>query len=312
MKCNQIILMALTVFFVLMTAVTAFAQEGRPRLGLGVSPLQASPLLLQHLRLSEGEGLMVNNVAVGSELEAAGLSQGDIVLAIDGHALSRPSDLTSYLSQLPSGKQVTLDVIQKGEHRQIYLKLDNLPDEIVWKYVQPVTGPGRSGRSGLGFGQRQPRVQLQQIQPQGGNKIMGSQYSTIHSMMSTPDGIKTYSVTVNGSPDDPDTELEITIGSDTYKSTIKDLSQLPEDAQNAARNAIDQMGSFSFGFGSMPSGSSFMDEMMKRHQEQMRMMDEMMDEMFRDPSYPGSQPREQPKNNGVLRPVEPDKSDIQS
>ncbi len=309
MKRNQIILMALTVIFFLMTGMTAFGQEGRPRLGLGVSPLQASPLLLQHLRLSEGEGLMVNNVAVGSEIEAAGLSQGDIVLAIDGHSLSRPSDLTSYLSQLPSGKQVTLDVIQKGEHRQIYLKLDNLPDEIVWKYVQPVTGPGRSG---LGINQRQPRVQLKQIQPQGGNQIMGSQHSTIHSMMSTPDGIKTYSVTVNGSPDDPDTELEITIGSDTYKSTIKDLSQLPEDARNAAKNAIDQMGSFSFGFGSMPSGSSFMDEMMKRHQEQMRMMDEMMDEMFRDPSNPGTEPREQPKNNGVLRPVEPDRSDIRS
>ena len=46
-------------------AQEAWAQEAKPRLGLSVSPLQASPMLLQHLRLSDGEGLVVENIVAG-------------------------------------------------------------------------------------------------------------------------------------------------------------------------------------------------------------------------------------------------------
>ena len=133
-------------------AQEAWAQDAKPRLGLSVSPLQASPMLLQHLRLSDGEGLVVENIVAGSEIEAAGLSQGDIVLSIDGHSLTKPQDLTAYIATKKSGDQVTLDVIQKGEHRQIYAKLDNLPDEILWKYAKPVAGPGQSRLAWHGWG----------------------------------------------------------------------------------------------------------------------------------------------------------------
>lgn len=285
--------------------MSAFAQDAHVRLGLGVSPLQASPLLLQHLRLSEGEGLMINNVAVGGELEQSGLSQGDILLAIDGHALSSPSELQSYLSALPKNAQVTLDVIQKGEHRQVYIKLDNLPDEVSWKYAQPVTGTGRLPGRSLYRGSANSPSQGMHIQIQPGNSSSSAmQRSTYKSMISTPDGIKSTSVTINGSKDDPNAEIEVEIGSDKYQCRVGDIDKLPDEAREVVRDTLANAGNFSFSFGF--GGSDMMDEMMKRHQEQMRMMDEFFNQQFMTP-----EPDPQPKNN-VLTPVEPDKDDIRS
>lgn len=295
-------------------ATSAFAQD-KPRLGLNVSALQASPLLLQHLRLAEGEGLMVSNVAVGGELEAAGLSQGDIVLAIDGHALTRPSDLYHYVSTLPQGTQVSLDVIQKGEHKQIILKLDNLPDEIVWKYTSPISGPSQQP-----FQRRQlltpiqPHISPDANAPQSGQQAMGSasnatQRMTFKSILSTEEGTKSSTVTIYGSPQDSESEIEIELGNDTYKVKLGDLDQLPEDAQKAAQNALKQSNSFSFSFGS--SGGSLMDEMMQRHQEQMQMMDDIFFRNFFGPAYPQAPQQPMPKSD-VLVPVQPSSTDIKS
>ena len=308
MRKQRIFLIFITCLISLLVGFGACAQDSRPRLGLSVSVLQASPLLLQHLRLSDGEGLMVSNIVVGGELEAAGLSQGDIVLAIDGHALSKPSDLQDYVSSLPKGTQVTLDVIQKGEHRQIFLKLDGLPDEIVWKYAQPVSGPGRAGLgSRLAVPGQIPKSSSPQ--PQGSKGISSSRHSTFQTIVATPDGMKRSTVEISGDPDDPNSEIEITIDSDTYKSKIGDIEQLPEIPRNVAKNALAQSGQFSFSFG---FGGGLFDEMMKRHEEQIKMMDEIFNRQFMGPQGPQINGEPEEENNGVLRPVEPDKNDIRS
>ena len=265
---KMVVLRVLILFIAIFLSTSAFAQNDRPRLGLSVSPLQASPILLQHLRLSEGEGLMVSNIAVGGTLEAAGLSQGDIVLAIDGKILYKPTDLVEYLATRPKDAQVTLDVIQKGEHRQIYVQLDNLPDEIVWKYAQPVSGPGSSQlgmRSGSG---------RSLLQPRSSTSVPGhvNSHAIFKSMVYTDAGAQMSTVELFGDKDDPDTAIEITLGNDIWKTTVGEIQNLPEAPKTAAQNAIAQAGRFSFSFG---SGDDLFEEMMRRHQEQMRRMDEM-------------------------------------
>ena len=308
MKKNVYRLMVVFIaLLIALVSTNAWAQNERPRLGLSVSPLQVSPLLLQHLRLAEGEGLMVNNIVVGGELEAAGLSQGDIVLAIDGRPLSRPSEITDYVATLPADAQVTLDVIQKGEHRQIILKLDNLPDEIVWKYAQPVLGPGRA-RLGSGSPNRiRPAVPG----PNAQTLSSGSSVSVFKSMISTPDGIQESTVKITGPSDDPNSEIEITIGQDSYKTTIAEIDKLPENARDVAQQAVSRSGGFSFSFGSGGFGSDLFQEMLQRQNEQQRRMDEMFRQMFdEEPVQPGIVPEQ--KKEPVLRPVEPAPGDIRS
>ena len=284
----------------LCASVCAFAQDNRPRLGLAVSPMQASPLLLQHLRLSEGEGVMVSNVAVGGELAAAGLSQGDIVLAVDGHPLEKPSDLTNYISGLPNGTQVTLDVIQKGDHRQIYVKLDNLPDEVVWKYSEPVSEPGRGGLGGRSGN----RGQIQLGQGFGTPNMSGSQQSVFHSIQMTDSGMRSVTVTIHGPSDDPNSEIEIVIGQNSYETRLGDIDKLPEEARDAAQMALSNRGHFSFG-----GSDAFFEEMMLRQMEQMRQMDEMFDLMF---GVPGNRPNQRVPSDEAPKPVAPDPNDIRS
>lgn len=300
MKKSKAVLGVLVCFLSLLISFGAFAQENRARLGLVTGPLQASPLLLQHLRLSEGEGLMVMNIVVGGALEQSGLSQGDIVLAIDGHALSKPSDIQEYVSTLPKNAPVTLDVIQKGEHRQINMVLDSLPDEIVWKYAQPVSGFGRS--SGLPFG---GGLQLRQVQPSQQQGQIGSQKMMSKMMVTTPNGVQSSTVTIDGPRDDPNSMVEVQIGSDVYKTRVGEIDKLPDEARNAALKAISQGGNFSFSFG-FGGGNDFMEEMMRRHLEQMRMMDELFNQQFMEPL------EEEKKPDSVLKPVEPDDSHIRT
>lgn len=300
MKDSKRLIYILVCLMACLICLTASAQDGRPRLGLTVSPLQASPLLLQHLRLSEDEGLMINNIAVGSELEQSGLSQGDILLAINGQPVSKPADLLKATASLPTNASVTLDVIQKGEHKQLNLKLDNLPDEIVWKYAQPESRSRASMRSAnpgsFSFSQN--------IQPRQ-NGGSSASHMMFKSMVATPDGMKSSTVTLEGSKDDPDSLVTVQIGSDTYKSRIADIGQLPEDARTAAQQAIAQSGNFSFSFGF--GGNDLMEEMLRRHQEQMRMMDDFFNHQFMGPADDNDT-----KTDSVLKPVEPSADDIRS
>lgn len=257
----------------------AWAQDAKPRLGLSVSPLQASPILLQHLRLADGEGLIVENIVAGSELEAAGLSQGDIVIAIDGNPLSKPQDLTTYIATKKSGDQITLDVIQKGEHRQIYVKLDNLPDEVLWKYAKPVAAPGKS-RLGASPWQGSMRFSAP-ASPNSGASSTGassvSGKSVYQSMVYSGGEMKSSSVTIDGPANDDKSIIEITIGNDSWKTTVGEISKLPDEAKAAAQAAISRSGSFSFSFG---PADTFFEEMMNRQREQIEQMQRLMDKQF--------------------------------
>ena len=289
--------------------LAASAQSNQPRLGIGVTRLEASPLLLQHLRLAEGEGLMIGNVVAGSDLDVAGLSQGDILLAIDGHMLEKPSDLQDYVAGLPKGAQVTLDVIQKGDHRQIYTKLDNLPDDVVWKYAPPVEAPGRSG---IGV---HPNSQFRSQSFQSpGLRGGGAQQSVFHSQQITPSGIRSVTVTITGSSDDPDSEIKVEIGQDSYETKVGEINKLPDEAREAAETAIASRQSFPFG-----GGSDLFEEMMLRQMEQMRQMDEMFNQSFGVPqnrmnnSVPQRAPQSTPQNQDETRtPVAPSPNDIRS
>ena len=302
MKRCLIILMTL---FLCAVSGLAFADEGQPRLGLSVSEFNASPILLQHLKLAEGEGVMIQNVAVGGDLEAAGLSQGDILLAIDGHAVSHPRDVTDYISSLPHGTRVTLDVIQKGDHVQVYSVLDNLPDDVTWKYVDPVSQ--RQNRRGFPmFPQIVPH--LPGSPSQGGFSQGGSQRMTFKTLVQTDRGSELSSVTIIGDPQNNDSDVEIEIGSNKYTSKVGDIDSLPDSARKAAHQALDHAGTFSLSFS---IGGSLFDEMMKIQQDQMDAIQQMFFNSFGtspspfDQTAPAPQQQKPEKNKSPLRIEDP-------
>ncbi len=284
--------------------LSSFANAGEqpPRLGLSLTEFDASPILLQHLKLSAGEGVMIRNVAVGGDLEAAGLSQGDILLAIDDHAMAHPQDVTDYIASLPRGTKVTLDVIQKGDHVQVYAILDNLPDEITWKYAE--TKPTRRSRSSFG------PAQGSSSQLSLGSGQMGTYRMTFRSVVQTSQGAEVAAVTINGNPEDPESEIEIVLGDKQYVSKVGEIQALPEDARMAAQQALDHSGQFSFSFGI--GGGAFFEEMMRRQQAEMDAFEQMFYRSM--PQVPQNQPapqapqQEKPKKSAITIEPAPIKS----
>ena len=258
----------LVLLFVMLTASFALAQE-RPRLGLSAESLVASQMLQRHLQISEGEGIVVKNIVVDSALDKAGIVQGDIILSVDGISLSSPSDLISYIQSTQPNQKITLEVICKGERQRLNIQVDNLPDEIVWKYGSTVTSPGRT------LSPFQPQQRLSQQMPSQG--FSSSQRMTFRSQVRTDKGFETSSVTITGDPQDENSDIEIELADQSYRGKIKDVPHFPEVARKAAQDAIQQSNMFQFGSG-MTFGTFMpqdMDEFFRQQMEEMQRVEEM-------------------------------------
>jgi S1-C subfamily serine protease len=100
---------------------------------LGIAGRELTPALAESLDLSVTQGVYVVTVAQNSPAERAGLHPalrsenqalsdnnlppgGDVILAVDGNAVTDVDQLASYLdSQKRAGDTVTLDVLRNGE-----------------------------------------------------------------------------------------------------------------------------------------------------------------------------------------------------
>jgi len=99
---------------------------GGPWLGIQYGP-PPKPLAA-HLKLPPGEGQMVLNIVQGSPADEAGLTQYDVITALDGAAVR--SDAQAFLEQvagLKPGGSVTMEVIQAGVRRELKLTVGERP-----------------------------------------------------------------------------------------------------------------------------------------------------------------------------------------
>ncbi|MCW8856277.1 MAG: Do family serine endopeptidase [Kangiella sp.] len=65
--------------------------------------------------LKEVRGSLVRRILPGSAAEAAGLQEGDVVIAVDGKPVRKAQDLPYYVGQKMPGDTVKLDVIRNGK-----------------------------------------------------------------------------------------------------------------------------------------------------------------------------------------------------
>lgn len=123
-------------------ASTSSTEEGAGSIGLGFAiPVDlvksvATQIIetgsVQHARLgveiqtaavARGEttqlGARVATVSGGGAAEAAGLQPGDVIVGIDGHAVTSGPALTGFVRRYVAGDEVTLDVVRDGQDMQV-------------------------------------------------------------------------------------------------------------------------------------------------------------------------------------------------
>jgi S1-C subfamily serine protease len=100
--------------------------QGRVRrgyVGLGMQPVRLGEALVKELALEGDVGLMVVSVEPGGPADRAGILLGDVLLSLDGIAVSDPSELMALLSGERVGTPATARLVRAGKLTEVGLTI---------------------------------------------------------------------------------------------------------------------------------------------------------------------------------------------
>src|SRR5688500_1077420 len=118
-------------------------QRGR----LGVSIQEVSQSLAQSFGLDRPRGALVAEVEKDSPAEKAGIKSGDVLLAINGRAIERSSELPPLVAGVKPGTKARFEVWREGKSRTLEVAVGQLkPDQVA--SVQS-DEPAATGKLGL-------------------------------------------------------------------------------------------------------------------------------------------------------------------
>jgi serine protease Do len=102
----------------------------RPQRGyLGVSLQAVDEDLAPAIGIPKDTGELVRSVVPGTPGAKAGLVQGDVIIRVDGKAVT-PDQTVSYLiANTPVGARVPLEIIRGGKHATVYVTVAERPTE---------------------------------------------------------------------------------------------------------------------------------------------------------------------------------------
>jgi hypothetical protein len=96
------------------------AQSAAPWAGLVTA--RAPAVLREQLELKHGAGLIVEDVAIGSAAERAGLRRHDVLVALDGQLLVLPEQLTTLLEEWGDDEPLTCRLLRGGKPIEVSLR----------------------------------------------------------------------------------------------------------------------------------------------------------------------------------------------
>jgi Do/DeqQ family serine protease len=139
-----------------MDQLIANGRVHRGQLGVGVQTITSD--LASGLGLKEVRGVLINSVTPGSPADRAGLRNGDVITAIDGHPVDDPNALRNRVATTAPNSQVQLSIIRDGREQQVNLKVGELS-------TGPVTPERSSGGSGNAPGVPRLGVSVEPLTP---------------------------------------------------------------------------------------------------------------------------------------------------
>jgi Do/DeqQ family serine protease len=90
---------------------------------LGVTVQALTPDLAKAMEAKVSKGALVSQVMSGSAAAKAGIKQGDIIVAVNGHTITSPQDLQNAIGIRRPGTEVHIKLLRNGETREVEAKL---------------------------------------------------------------------------------------------------------------------------------------------------------------------------------------------
>ena len=107
-------------------------------IGIRIQPVTAE--IADGLGMKRSEGTLVVESQAGSPAAKAGILSGDVVTAVNGHAVKNARELARQIGAMAPGANVTLTVWRKGEEKRLSLMLGELPKEREARATMPASG----------------------------------------------------------------------------------------------------------------------------------------------------------------------------
>lgn len=124
---------AVSALALLLLASGADAGEQWGWLGVRIRDLteQETEELTKRLGIREGYGVLIAQVMKETPAEAAGLRDGDLVVAIDGRPIVETRALQRLVGATAAGREIALVVLREQSRRELRVRVGRMPPEIV-------------------------------------------------------------------------------------------------------------------------------------------------------------------------------------
>jgi serine protease Do len=94
----------------------------RPFIGVGVHPVALGSALVERNNLTHDVALVVVSIAEGEAADAGGILLGDLLIAVDGRPLARPTDLLDALASVPEAGSIRATVLRGGTPLEVAIE----------------------------------------------------------------------------------------------------------------------------------------------------------------------------------------------
>jgi serine protease Do len=105
---------------------------------LGVVSGGIPEMLVDHLQLQPGEGVVVRSLVPEGPACQAGVKTNDVILKVAGKPVGSPLDISNQIAAHQPGDKITLDLIQKGKTTQLEVTLAVRPQEMAFAEPKPL------------------------------------------------------------------------------------------------------------------------------------------------------------------------------
>jgi serine protease Do len=95
---------------------------------LGVVVQRITPAMAKALGQSEPKGVLVGDVSAKGPAQASGVERGDIILELNGNAMTDSNELRNTISMMQPGETVKLKIARNGNTQNVNVKLGELPN----------------------------------------------------------------------------------------------------------------------------------------------------------------------------------------
>jgi serine protease Do len=118
---------------------------------IGVQIQPVTPEIANGLGLKETTGALVAEAQVNSPAAKAGITSGDVIIAVNGTSINDARDLARQIGAITPGTTAKLTVWRKGEVKSISLTLAELPKDREVRATTPNSGSAGTDVPKLGL-----------------------------------------------------------------------------------------------------------------------------------------------------------------